>query len=254
MRLTFVGPGFAGLVLAASLAHAAPAGNTSNTTNTQPNTANSARAGGGNTTTPAAADALAPMLKMLEIGNPLPRLPDCADSRTPDGREVTAFCVELRGDGVMRQVGVPRDKRPAFMDGPHALALVDRNALVGLIVPTDGVRSEQAALQALNARYGQPFRQEQVSLQDKAGKAVNTVHAGWMDKPLTVELYAIPDDPNTGTIELLLPRARALMAEQDAAVEKQLNPQAASAPKAAPGAKAAPTPKEPPKKGPPGSW
>jgi hypothetical protein len=237
-------------MLAASLAHAAPASSTSNTTNSARGatgnpggsaTANAAASG-------TAADALGPMLKMLEIGNPLPRLPDCADSRTPDGREVTAFCVELRGDGVMRQVGVPRDKRPAFMDGPHALALVDRNALVGLIVPTDGTRSEQAALQALNARYGKPFRQEQVSLQDKAGKAVDTVHAGWMHKPLTVELYAIPDDPNTGTIELLLPRARALMAEQDAAVEQRLNPQAASAPKAAP------APKEPPKKGPPGSW
>jgi hypothetical protein len=243
-------------MLAASLAHAAPASNTSNTSNTS-NSGNSARAAGGpaggapTNAAPVgtAADALGPMLVMLEIGNPLPRLPDCADSRTPDGREVTAFCVELRGDGIMRQVGVPRDKRPAFMDGPHALALVDRNALVGLIVPTDGVRSEQAALQALNTRYGKPFRQEQVSLQDKAGKAVNTVHAGWMHKPLTVELYAIPDDPNTGTIELLLPRARALMAEQDAAVEQRLNPQAAaSAPKAAP------APKEPPKKGPPGSW
>lgn len=254
MRLTFVGPGIAGLMLAASLAHAAPGGNTAgaaNGTDTTKSTAGATAAPAG-PAAPTAGDALAPMLKMLEIGNPLPRLPDCADSRTPDGREVTAFCVELRGDGVMRQVGVPRDKRPAFMDGPHALALVDRNALVGLIVPTDGVRSEQAALQALNARYGQPFRQEQVSLTDKAGKAVNTVHAGWMPKPLTVELYAIPDDPNTGTIELLLPRARALMAEQDAAVEKQLNPQAASAPKAT--AKAAPAAKEPPKKGPPGSW
>ncbi|MGO4326984.1 hypothetical protein AB4Z48_22845 [Cupriavidus sp. 2TAF22] len=183
------------------------------------------------------ADALAPMLDTLEIGSPLPTLPDCADKRTPDGRDVTALCVEVRGDGTMRQVGVPRDKRPAFMDGPHVVAFVDRSALVGLIVPTDGVRSEQAVVQSLTARYGKPFRSEAVELKDKAGKPVKTIHAGWTKRPLTVELYAIPEDPNTGTVELLLPQARALMASQDAAMAQQLNPQAASAPKAAPAGK-----------------
>jgi hypothetical protein len=85
-------------------------------------------------------DALAQILGTLEIGNPLPALPDCADHRTPDGKDVTALCVELRGDGTMRQIGVPRDKRPVFMDGPHLLAFVDGNALVGVMVPTDGIR------------------------------------------------------------------------------------------------------------------
>src|SRR5207253_2743201 len=59
------------------------------------------------------ANGLAPLLGTFQIGNPLPTLPDCADKRTPDGRDVTAFCVELAGDGVMLQVGVPRDQRPA---------------------------------------------------------------------------------------------------------------------------------------------
>jgi len=185
------------------------------------------------------ADKFAPMLDSLEIGGPLPDLPDCADKRTPDGRDVTALCVELRGDGVMRQVGVPRDKRPAFMDGPHVVAFVDRSALVGLIVPTDGIRSEQAAVDSLTARYGKPFRAEQVDMKDRAGKPVKSVHAGWNKRPLTVELYAIPEDPNTGTVELLLPQARLLMANQDAAMAQQLKPQeAASAAKAAPAGKA----------------
>ncbi|MBB1632871.1 hypothetical protein [Cupriavidus sp. UME77] len=194
------------------------------------------------------ADKLAPMLGSLEIGSPLPTLPDCADKRTPDGRDVTALCVEVRGDGVMRQVGVPRDKRPAFMDGPHVVAFVDGNALVGVIVPTDGVRSEKDAVDSLTARYGKPFRSEQVKMKDKAGQPVTSVHAGWMKKPLTVELYAIPEDPNTGTIELLLPQARVLMANQDNAMAQQLNPKAASAPQAAPGGKAAE------KKGKEGNW
>jgi hypothetical protein len=185
-----------------------------------------------------AADLLAPMLDSLVIGSPLPALPDCADKRTPDGRDVTALCVEVRGDGVMRQVGVPRDKRPAFMDGPHVVAFVDRNALVGLIVPTDGVRSEKAAVDSLTARYGKPFRSEQESLNDKTGQAVKSTHAGWMKKPLTVELYAIPEDPNNGTIEMLLPQARVLMADQDKAIAQQLNPNAASAAQAAPASKA----------------
>ncbi|MDF3831392.1 hypothetical protein P3W85_00215 [Cupriavidus basilensis] len=193
-----------------------------------------------------AADTLAPMLDSLAIGSPLPALPDCADKRSADGRDVTALCVELRGDGVMRQVGVPRDKRPAFMDGPHVVAFVDGNALVGLIVPTDGVRSENDAVESLTARFGKAYRSEQLSIKDKAGKVVKSVHAGWMKKPLTVELYAIPEDPNTGTIEMLLPQARLLMANQDAAMAQQLNPTPASEAQAASKAGA--------KKGKDGKW
>ncbi|MGX6570091.1 hypothetical protein [Cupriavidus necator] len=197
--------------------------------------------------------ALSPLLAMLEIGNPLPALPDCADKRTPDGRDVTGFCVELKGDGLMRQVGVPRAQRPSFMDGPFVLAFVDRNALVGLVVPTAGANSQQAAADSVSALYGKPFRQEQVDMPDKAGKSIKTLHAGWMHKPLTVELYAMPEDPNTGTIEMLLPQARVLMADKDAEVDKQLNP--ASAP-AAKGGKAAakPAPKPAAKPEKPGSW
>lgn len=169
-------------------------------------------------------DRFSTMLDTLQIGSPLPELPDCADHRSPDGKDVSAYCVELRGDGVMRQVGVPRDKRPTFMDGPHLVALVDGNALVGVIVPTDGIRSQDAAAQALNARYGKPFRQEAVDMKDKAGAGVKTIHAGWMRKPLTMELYAIPENPSEGTIELLLPQARALMANRDAEVAKALAP------------------------------
>lgn len=190
---------------------------------------------------PGQGDALTSMLSTLEIGSPLPEMPDCADHRTPNGRDVTALCVELRGDGTMRQIGVPRDKRPVFMDGPHLLGFVDGNALVGVIIPTDGIRSQDAAMQSLSARYGKPFRQEQEDLRDKAGKTVKATHAGWMRKPLTVEFYAIPDDPSEGTIELLLPRARALMANRDAEVAKSLAP--ASGP-AAKGGKAADKPAE----------
>ncbi|MFS8974333.1 hypothetical protein PO002_07425 [Cupriavidus necator] len=203
--------------------------------------------------------ALAPMLGMLEIGNPLPALPDCADKRSPDGRDVTGFCVELKGDGLMRQVGVPRDKRPAFMDGTFVVAFVDRNALVGLIVPTAGANSQQAAADSVSALYGKPFRQEQVDMPGKGGKTVKTLHAGWMQKPLTVELYAMPEDPTTGTIEMLLPQARALMADKDAEIDQQLNPKPASAP-AAKGGKSADKPadkaaaKPAPKPVNPGSW
>ncbi|WP_427311514.1 hypothetical protein [Cupriavidus sp. H39] len=197
--------------------------------------------------------ALSPLLAMLEIGNPLPALPDCADKRSPDGRDVTGFCVELKGDGLMRQVGVPRAQRPAFMDGPYVLAFVDRNALVGLVVPTAGANSQQAAADSVSALYGKPFRQEQVDMPAKGGKTVRTLHAGWMHKPLTVELYAMPEDPDTGTIEMLLPQARALMADKDAEVDKQLNP--ASAPAAKGGKTAAkPAPKAAPKPEKPGSW
>ncbi|CAJ94418.1 hypothetical protein CMPELA_16905 [Cupriavidus necator] len=198
--------------------------------------------------------ALSPLLAMLEIGNPLPALPDCADKRTPDGRDVTGFCVELKGDGLMRQVGVPRAQRPSFMDGPFVLAFVDRNALVGLVVPTAGANSQQAAADSVSALYGKPFRQEQVDMPDKAGKSIKTLHAGWMHKPLTVELYAMPEDPNTGTIEMLLPQARVLMADKDAEVDKQLNPASAPAAKGGKAAASKPAPKPAAKPEKPGSW
>jgi len=217
LRFPFAGLATAAL-LATAVAHAAPAAQPA------PKAAPVA--------IPDGKDQFSTMLDTLEIGSPLPQLPDCADHRTPDGRDVTAYCVELRGDGVMRQVGVPRDKRPVFMDGPRLVAIVDGNALVGMIVPTDGIRSQDAAAQALNARYGKPFRQEAEEMKDKAGKSVKTIHAGWMRKPLTVELYTIPDATNEGTIELLLPQARALMANRDAEVAKSLAPPPASAPAA----------------------
>ncbi|MDT4874024.1 hypothetical protein FQZ97_1093000 [compost metagenome] len=111
------------------------------------------------------------------------------------------------------------------------VAFVDRNALVGLVVPTAGANSQQAAVDSISALYGKPFRQEQEEMRDKAGKTVKTIHAGWMKRPLTVELYAMPEDPATGTIEMLLPQARALMAEKDAEVDGKLNPASAPAAK-----------------------
>jgi len=242
----------AGLALASLLAtsvahaaHAAPAAPAASSAASAPSVPRVPTASG--------TDALSQLLGTFVIGNPLPALSDCADSRTPDGKDVTALCVELRGDGMMRQVGVPRDKRPAFMDGPYLLALVDGNALVGVIVPTDGVKSQDAAEQSLSARYGKPFRKEMVDMKDKGGNAVKTIHAGWMHRPLTVELYAIPEDPSEGTIELLLPQARALMANRDAEVAKSLAPPAsdAAAKKPAKGADKKPAPAKPVN---PGSW
>jgi hypothetical protein len=188
-----------------------------------------------------AGNSMADILKLFQIGGPMPDLPDCADQRTSDGLDVKAFCVEVRGDGQMRQIGIPRDKRPAFMDGPSALAVVDQNALVGLIVPTDGARSEKTTVQSLSAAFGKPFRQETEKAKDNTGKVVDVIHAGWKWKALTVELYAMPDDPKTGTIEMLLPKARTLMAQRDADMAQALSPEAASSPKAAPAKPAAKT-------------
>ncbi|SOZ14383.1 conserved hypothetical protein; putative exported protein [Cupriavidus taiwanensis] len=244
MKFPVAGLALAGLLGAAGANAATPAG-----TAATPASAPAARP-----SAQAENSALAPLLAMLEIGNPLPALPDCADKRTPDGRDVTGFCVELKGDGLMRQVGVPRAQRPAFMDGPYVVAFVDRNALVGLMVPTAGANSQQAAADSISALYGKPFRQEQEDMRDKAGKTVKTLHAGWMHKPLTVELYAMPEDPNTGTIEMLLPQARALMADKDAEVDKQLNPPPAPAAKGGKAAAAKPAPKAPAKPEKPGSW
>lgn len=132
MRLPLAGLALASL-LATSVAHAAPATPAKPAAPAAPAVAAVAAVAAAPAAT--GTDALAQILGTLEIGNPLPALPDCADHRTPDGKDVTALCVELRGDGTMRQIGVPRDKRPVFMDGPHLLAFVDGNALVGVMVP-----------------------------------------------------------------------------------------------------------------------
>ncbi|AOY92581.1 hypothetical protein BKK79_12930 [Cupriavidus sp. USMAA2-4] len=232
MRLTLAGLAAASLMacLPAARAAAPAATPAPSTAAASATAAQAAPAGTGS-------NALAPVLHTLEIGNPIPALPDCADKRTPDGRDVTAYCVELRGDGVMRQIGVPRDKRPSFMDGTHVVAFVDGNALVGLIVPTTGTRGQQAALESLVAGYGKPLRQREVEVKDRNGKPLKTVHAAWVKAPLTVELYAIPEEGDEGTIEMLLPQARKLMTGQSDAMAKQL------APASAPAAKAAPEPK-----------
>lgn len=230
MRLTVAGLAVTALLLAMPVAHAQKSASKDAQKDAQKESQKSQQKDGG--TDGQGKNLLEPLLGTMVIGNPFPMLPDCADTRTPDGRDVTAFCVELRGDGMMRQVGVPRDKRPVFMDGVSALAIVDGNALVGLIVPTDGVRNEKSALSSLTAAYGKPFRQEGEPIADKSRKTVEAVHAGWMQRPLTIELYAMPDDPNAGSIELLLPQARKLMVEREASVDQQLNPQAASAPAA----------------------
>ncbi|MFX6793975.1 hypothetical protein ABTH15_19335, partial [Acinetobacter baumannii] len=88
---------------AAGVLAAAPAVHAASVSAAQ--SANAAKPASAPSTTSADADLLAPMLGALKIGNPMPDLPDCADKRTPDGTDVTAVCVEVRGDGAMRQVG-----------------------------------------------------------------------------------------------------------------------------------------------------
>lgn len=168
-------------------------------------------------TTAASAVTISDTLSTLALGAPFPRLPLCADVRTPDGEHYTALCAEsARSDRSLMMIGFPERLRPDIMDGNRAVAVVDGASLVGLVVPTQGAKSDAKVLAALTKAFGKPLRVEQEQVAGAGGRMVSATHAGWIRAPMTVEMYAIPDQPDTGTVELLTDAARPLMAAPSA--------------------------------------
>jgi hypothetical protein len=187
-------------------------------------------------------------LTTFVIGAPFPQLPLCADVRTPDGGGFKSLCSDkLSSTGSMRSIGFPANRLPDVMDGNAAVAVVEGPTLVGLIVPTKGAQSDASVLQALTTAFGKPMRTEQEDVRTRDGKAAKATHAGWVRKGVTVEMYAIPDQPDTGTIEILMPQARPLMdgtvAQTPAQPGKKGAPSGASAASATKAAKPASAPK-----------
>ncbi len=192
---------------------------------------------------------VAVLLDAFPLGKPLPKLPSCDDVRVGGGKDVSAYCSDaLESHGRTRSLGVPSAKRPELMDGPQAVLLVDQGNVAGLFVPTRGVDTEQRVYQALADRYGKPAQQAKVALQLKSGKAVDSLRARWATHQTVVTMYAIPEEPQNGTVEFLwVPRAGAVMdqmrAEVDPDAPKPASGVAASAPAASgkpAGANAAP--------------
>ncbi|TMS59161.1 hypothetical protein MW7_002995 [Imbroritus primus] len=186
--------------------------------------------------TAASAVTISDTLGTLALGAPFPRLPLCADVRTPDGERYTALCADTaRSDRSLMMIGFPEKLRPDIMDGNRAVAVVDGTSLVGLVVPTQGAKSDAKVLAALTKAFGKPMRVEQEQVAGAGGRMVSATHAGWIRAPMTVEMYAIPDQPDTGTVELLTDAARPLMAAPSAASAAGAAPRgAASAPAAKP--------------------
>lgn len=186
--------------------------------------------------TAASAVTISDTLGTLALGAPFPRLPLCADVRTPDGERYTALCADTaRSDRSLMMIGFPEKLRPDIMDGNRAVAVVDGASLVGLVVPTQGAKSDAKVLAALTKAFGKPMRVEQEQVAGAGGRMVSATHAGWIRAPMTVEMYAIPDQPDTGTVELLTDAARPLMAAPSAASAAGAAPRGtASAPAAKP--------------------
>lgn len=186
--------------------------------------------------TAASAVTISDTLGTLALGAPFPRLPLCADVRTPDGERYTALCADTaRSDRSLMMIGFPEKLRPDIMDGNRAVAVVDGASLVGLVVPTQGAKSDAKVLAALTKAFGKPMRVEQERVAGAGGRMVSATHAGWIRAPMTVEMYAIPDQPDTGTVELLTDAARPLMAAPSAASAVGAAPRGtASAPAAKP--------------------
>jgi hypothetical protein len=151
-------------------------------------------------------------LSSLSLGAPFPKLPLCADVRTPDGERFTALCAEpSRSDRSVIALGFPPQQRPDILDGNRAVAVLDGATLVGLVIPTQGAKADARVLAALRKAFGEPMRIEQEQVVSTGGRFVSATHAGWIKGAMTVEMYAIPDQPDTGTVELLLDAARPLM-------------------------------------------
>lgn len=185
---------------------------------------------------------VAVLLDAFPLGKPLPKLPSCEDVRTAGGKDVSEYCSDpLESHGRTRSLGVPSSKRPELMDGPQAVLLIDQGNVAGFFVPTRGVDTEQRVFQALSDRYGKPAQEGKAALKLKSGKTVDSLRARWAGHQTIVTMYAIPEEPQNGTVEFLwAPRAGAVMSEMRAEVDpdapKPASSVAASAPAAAAGA------------------
>ncbi|ANA33047.1 hypothetical protein R82526_03580 [Ralstonia mannitolilytica] len=181
---------------------------------------------------------VAALLDAFPLGKPLPKLPSCQDVRAAGGKDVSEYCSDvLESHGRTRSLGVPSAKRPELMDGPQAVLLVDQGNVAGLFVPTRGVDTEQRVFQALSDRYGKPAQEGKAPLKLKSGKTVESLRARWTGPQTIVTMYAIPEEPQNGTVEFLwAPRAGAVMdqmrAEVDPDAPKPASGVAASAPAA----------------------
>ena len=107
-----------------------------------------------------------------------------------------------------------------------------------MFVPTRGVDTEQRVFQALSDRYGKPAQEGKAPLKLKSGKTVDSLRARWAGHQTVVTMYAIPEEPQNGTVEFLWsPRAGAVMDQMRADVDpdapKPASDVAASAPAAA---------------------
>jgi len=181
---------------------------------------------------------VAVLLDAFPLGKPLPKLPSCEDVRTAGGKDVGEYCSDaLESHGRTRSLGVPSAKRPELMDGPQAVLLIDQGNVAGLFVPTRGVDTEQRVYQALSDRYGKPAQEGKAALKLKSGKTVDSLRARWAGRQTIITMYAIPEEPQNGTVEFLwAPRAGAVMdqmrAEVDPDAPKPASGVAASAPAA----------------------
>jgi hypothetical protein len=99
--------------------------------------------------------------------------------------------------------------------------LIDQDGnIAGMFVPTRGVDTEQRVFQALSDRYGKPAQEGKAPLKLKSGKTVDSLRARWAGQQTIITMYAIPEEPQNGTVEFLwAPRAGAVMDQMRAEVD-----------------------------------
>jgi len=165
---------------------------------------------------------VAVLLDAFPLGKPLRKLPSCEDVRANGGKDVAEYCSDaLQSHGRTRSLGVPQALRPELMDGPQAVLLIDQDGnIAGMFVPTRGVDTEQRVFQALSDRYGKPAQEGKAPLKLKSGKTVDSLRARWAGHQTIITMYAIPEEPQNGTVEFLwAPRAGAVMDQMRAEVD-----------------------------------
>ena len=191
---------------------------------------------------------VAVLLDAFPLGKPLRKLPSCEDVRANGGKDVSEYCSDpLESHGRTRSLGVPSAKRPELMDGPQAVLLIDPDGnIAGMFVPTRGVDTEQRVFQALSDRYGKPAQEGKAPLKLKSGKTVDSLRARWAGHQTIVTMYAIPEEPQNGTVEFLwAPRAGAVMDQMRAEVDPDAPKPASGVAASAPAAAGKPAPAKP---------
>src|SRR6185503_13999533 len=100
---------------------------------------------------------------------------------------------------------IPDSAKPDFVSGGSAFVVTIEKRLEVLQLQTNGVRDQQAAFDALVAKYGAPELRRIETLQNGFGAKFDVIRAGWKFDRIVVTFSGSVGDFSKGTITVMTP-------------------------------------------------